>query len=285
MGKEKPTPARAGSSPLSDLVRQVDEDRWMATRFASPAARERLNALYAVIYEIARTGEVVNEPALGAIRLQWWREALDEVLAGQTPRPHPALLAFAEMAGEIQPARQHLHALIDARAYDFETQPFAGWPELEAYVDATAGSVMALAAAAVAANHAASPHARELMQQAGRVWGYSGLVRAYPFWTQKRRTFFPEKLTSHIGLTQADIFSGRTSHGVSAATRAVLDRANHAQREVRRLAHNAPKELFPVYGYVALVPLYLQAMDRGQKPPGPMARRAKLVYASASGQF
>lgn len=285
MGKNKPAPAKAGTDPLNDLVRQIDEDRWLATRFAPREARARLISLYALIYEIARTAEVVSEPALGAIRLQWWREAIDEVFEGQTPRPHPAIQGLAEMAALLRPESAQLTAMIDARASDFEIQPFAGWTELEAYVDSTAGSVMVLAALIAAPDHGLTPQYRDLMRQAGRVWGYAGLVRALPFWTQKRRTFFPEKLTSHVGLSQADLFSGRTSHGVSAAARAVLDRASHAQREVRRLVHNAPKDLFAAYGYVALVPLYLQAMDRAKAPPGQLARRAKLVFASATGQI
>ena len=64
---------------LDDLVRRVDEDRWLASRFAPADVRARLIALYAVNYEIARTAEVVREPGVGDIRLAWWRDALAEI--------------------------------------------------------------------------------------------------------------------------------------------------------------------------------------------------------------
>jgi hypothetical protein len=37
---------------LDTLVRRVEEDRWLAARFAPPLVRERLIAIYAVNYEI-----------------------------------------------------------------------------------------------------------------------------------------------------------------------------------------------------------------------------------------
>jgi 15-cis-phytoene synthase len=72
---------------LDRLVRRVDEDRWLALRFAPEEVRARLIALYAVNYEIARTAEIVSEPALGDIRLEWWRSALEQMAEGSAP-PH-----------------------------------------------------------------------------------------------------------------------------------------------------------------------------------------------------
>ncbi|MBK8544168.1 MAG: hypothetical protein IPL62_11845 [Caulobacteraceae bacterium] len=46
---------------LDTLVRRVDEDRWLAARFAPPLVRERLIAIYAVNYEIARRRPCVKQ--------------------------------------------------------------------------------------------------------------------------------------------------------------------------------------------------------------------------------
>jgi phytoene synthase len=284
MGKDTPGPGQNPNAAMGAQVQTVDEDRWLAARFAAPEARPRLDTIYSLVFEIARTAEAVSEPALGAIRLQWWRDGIQEVMAGEAVRPHPALQALSEIIDLMRPSAPLFADLIDAREHDLNVQPFRTWPDLEAYVDATAGGVMAIAAGAAAPDLVITAQLRDLLRQAGRVWGYTGLVRALPAWTERRRTFFPEKLMAHVNLSQTELFSGRTSHASSAAARSVLDRATHAQREVRRLMHGAPKDLFPAYGYVALVALYLQAMDRGAPPPGPMSKRLKLVMASATGQ-
>ena len=64
-------------SPLARLVRRHDRDRFLTALFAPAERREDLLALYAFNYEIAKTREVVSEPVLGQIRLQWWRETID----------------------------------------------------------------------------------------------------------------------------------------------------------------------------------------------------------------
>ena len=58
------------------LVRAQDKDRFLASLFAPSPSRRHLFALYAFNLEMARVRVVVREPMAGAIRLQWWREAL-----------------------------------------------------------------------------------------------------------------------------------------------------------------------------------------------------------------
>jgi NADH dehydrogenase [ubiquinone] 1 alpha subcomplex assembly factor 6 len=72
----------AGSPALSELgrmVRRHDRDRFLTTLFAPAAERQALLALYAFNHEVAKTREVVSEPMLGRIRLQWWRDSLDQI--------------------------------------------------------------------------------------------------------------------------------------------------------------------------------------------------------------
>ena len=86
------------SSPAADddldaLVRRVDPDRWLASRFIADAEqRADVVALYALNYELAHVAETVREPLVGEIRLTWWREAIDAIFAGEPPRRHPVLL-------------------------------------------------------------------------------------------------------------------------------------------------------------------------------------------------
>src|SRR5690242_17621826 len=114
--------------PLDALVRRVDEDRWLASRFAPKAARTRLLAIYALNYEIARTADAASTDGIGDIRLAWWAEAVDEVYAGRAPRAHPALEAYAEVLKDAALPRGPLDAMIEARGKDLETAPFESWP-------------------------------------------------------------------------------------------------------------------------------------------------------------
>jgi hypothetical protein len=91
----------ADTETLDDLVRRVDPDRWLASRFiADTKARADVIALYAFNYELARVAGGVSNALMGEIRLTWWREAMEEIAAGKTPRKHPNVEAVAA-AGSI----------------------------------------------------------------------------------------------------------------------------------------------------------------------------------------
>src|SRR5262249_50222517 len=84
-----------------------------ATRYAPPQGRELLVAIYLLNQELQRAlGS--KEPMLGKIRLQWWRETMDQV-AGKAPlRRHD----LSEELARVTKARPDLivpiNALIDA---------------------------------------------------------------------------------------------------------------------------------------------------------------------------
>lgn len=279
--------AETAPETADELVRRVDEDRWLAARFADAPGRDRLAALYAFIYEVARIPESVREPALGAIRLQWWREAVDRIYAGRMAADNETVTGLAGLVEWASLDRAILDAFIDAREKDLEERPFEQWPEFEAYVDDTAGAVIRLAAKVCAPDLVQTKQHLALFCNAGRIWGYSGLVRALPVWNERRRTFFPQKLLDHVHLSREELFSGVTIHETSAACRAVLERAMSAHREVRRLAYGAPKEFFPAFGYVALVPDYMRALDRpydGVAKLPLLKRQWRLLLASATGR-
>ena len=71
---------------------------------APAAARPGLFALYAFNLEMARAPWVASEPALAAIRLAWWREALDEIYDGRPPRRHAVVAAAGGGGGGRRPA-------------------------------------------------------------------------------------------------------------------------------------------------------------------------------------
>lgn len=273
---------------IDALVRRVDEDRWLASRFADPLARQRLLALYAAYHEIARTPEIVTQDTLGAIRLQWWRDAIASIYSGADVAKYPVAAGLAELVQEASLDRALLEGLVDAREKDLETQPFATWPELETYIDHTAGAVVMLAAKVCAPDLVQTRQHEALFRAAGRVWGYTGLVRALGSWNGRRRTFFPQKALDHVKLSLDDLFAGETTHATSSACRQVLERAGASQREVSRLAHTAPKEFFPAFGYVALAGQYIRALDRpydGVARVPLLQRQWRLVTASATGRI
>ncbi len=91
------------------LVREGDRDRFFATLFAPADKRPHLFALYAFNLEIARIRDSISEPALGEIRLQWWRDTLQGEARGNV-RGNPVAAALDDAIVRFRLPRQ---ALVD----------------------------------------------------------------------------------------------------------------------------------------------------------------------------
>jgi 15-cis-phytoene synthase len=244
---------------LDSLVRRVDEDRWLASRFAPADVRARLIAIYAVNYEIARTAESVSEAALGDIRLRWWAEAIGDVHDGKPPRSHPALAAYAEAHRRTPLPREAIEGIVDARRSDLDPAPFDTAAAFDAYLDATAGNVMRLAIAACSEDAGADA---ALAARAGWLWGCVGLLRSRAHWHARGRNLLPRDGGS-------------------------IDRLRaRAEQETRALrSERVAAASLPAFGYVRLARGYLAALKSGRTEQSLLARQLSLVIASATGRL
>jgi len=139
----------ASDANLDALIRRVDPDRWMSSRFIGDAGlRADVVGLYAFDHELARAPKIASNPLIGEIRLTWWREALDEIYAGRPVRRHPTAQALAAVIARHRLDRAPLEALIDARYRELDPEPM---DEADAVTWAreTAGQVAVLAASAL----------------------------------------------------------------------------------------------------------------------------------------
>ncbi|HKP79011.1 MAG TPA: squalene/phytoene synthase family protein [Phenylobacterium sp.] len=134
------------SDDLDDLIRRVDPDRWLSSRFVADAGlRADVIAIYAYDHELARAPKVASTPILGEIRLTWWREMLDEAYEGRHVRHHPTAQALADVIARHRLPREPLEAMIDARYRELDATPMSDAEALE-WARGTGGRVAGLAA-------------------------------------------------------------------------------------------------------------------------------------------
>ena len=153
---------------LDALIRRVDPDRWLSSRFIGDAVRRAdVIALYAYDHELARAPRIASNALLGEIRLTWWREALDEIFEGRPIRHHPAVQALARAVERRNLPRAALEAMNDARYRELDPSPMT---ELEAldWARDTGGRCAELAASVLDP----ATDAR-LAQAGGEAWVFS----------------------------------------------------------------------------------------------------------------
>lgn len=126
------------------LIAGADEDFHLSINYAPPGTRVRLAALFAFLIELRRIPASVSEAPLGEIRLQWHREALDEIAAGHQPRAHPVIAALAS-SGAVPAARVELETMIDARARLLYEPAFNSLDDLRTFVEDAEAPIASLA--------------------------------------------------------------------------------------------------------------------------------------------
>ncbi len=134
----------------AELVKRGDPDRFLAAMAAPPAARAVLFPLYAFNVEVARAPWVTEEPMIAEMRLQWWRDALEEIGSGGPARRHEVVDALAPVLDAEGAAL--LDALIEARRWDVHREAFEDAATFEVYLDCTAGNLAWAAARALGAS-------------------------------------------------------------------------------------------------------------------------------------
>ena len=130
---------------LMEIVKAHHRDRYLSTLFAPEAMQPHLLALYAFDAEIARVPQLVSEPQIGEIRLQWWRDTIAAIYQGEAV-DHPVAQALSAAITQGHLPQAPLQNLIDARSRELYADPMPSLNDLEGYLGETRSAVLQMAA-------------------------------------------------------------------------------------------------------------------------------------------
>jgi phytoene synthase len=237
--------AKDANLPNATIVREeardLDHDRYLAALLAPAWARDTLMTVAAFHGEVARIPTSVREPAMGAIRLQWWRDTLAADAAAPAGTPVADRLRNDIDSGALPLAE--VLSIIDA--YETLLQPgaLADVAALDAFLDESQGAAFRLSARILGAEDG---EARGIIGAAAQAYGRVQLLRALPLLLAKgHNPFAREPVGDWPPVVQPILAATRQSLG-----------------EVRRLMPVASLTLRTAILPVALVEPYLAALER-----------------------
>ena len=245
------------------IVERGDPDRFLAVMAARPEARARLWPIYALNVEVSRAPWVTKEPMIAEMRLQWWRDALDEIADGREVRRHEVTTLLAQVL-DAEGARA-LDAAVAARVRDAHAEPFEDEAALDGYLEDTAGTLLWVAARAVGAREGEGA-----ARDAGYAQGLANWLRAIP---------------ALEALGRRPLVDGRPE-AVAALARRGLERLARARRAgVPRQARPAMLAVWragPVLRRAAAEP---RRVAEGTLEGSEFARRGSLLTRATTGRW
>lgn len=243
------------------LVEKGDPVRFRTAMAAPVAARRVLFPLYAFNLEVARAPWVTQEPMIAQMRLQWWRDALAEIAEGGLVRRHEVVtpLALAIRAEDVPV----LDRLIAARAADVPGDAFDDEAALWAYLEATTGALIEVAARRLGGGEALAP-------AAGRALGMANWLMAVPALEAAGRSPLP---------------SGTAPEALAAEGLTALRKVRAGWGQVPVAARAA---FFPLAGIGGVLRRAIARPDRVRADtlePGPFSARVRLALMAGTGRL
>jgi len=276
-------------SPLAGEVKRLDHDRFLCALFAPAAARESLIALYAFNAEVARVREAVNEPLAGSIRLQWWRDVLENIYGGGEGPPHRVAWALAEAVRRHRLGHRPFEQLLEAREFDLNDEAPADMVALLSYAEATSATLTGLALEILEARNEAS---REAGRHVGVAWALTGLLRAVPFHAAARRVYLPSTLSRDSGVDLEELFAGRPGPGLRTVVHEIAEVARRHIAAARHLGPKIPRRALPALLPATIAEAYLGTLAKAGFDPFQRRVRApvrgrliRLAFSAWRGLF
>jgi 15-cis-phytoene synthase len=242
-----------------DLVRQHDKDRFLASLFAPEAKRPHLLALYAFNIEITRIREIVSEPQLGEIRLQWWLDSLEGIYAGQT-QDHPVAIALAGVIHENDLPKHALQNLVKAHSFDFYSDPMPTLGDLEGYLGDTSAALIQISTLILAGEDALGN--AEAAGLAGVAQGLTEILCRLPVQRAYAQCFLPRDMLDRRDVSAENFLAGENQAGLGIVFAELREKARSRLAEARNISWTIKAAAMPAFLHVALVDSYLDALAR-----------------------
>jgi phytoene synthase len=243
-------------------VRQGDRDRYLALLFAPAAARNGLAAIAAFNLELARAASDLTESMLGLVRLQWWREAVEEIRGGGATRRHQVLEALAAATRAHGLSTERMLAMIEAREGELESAGPPTQAAFDARADATAANLIRLSLQAVGLDPSDAALAAGCAE-VGRAYATIGCARSVLLDARRRRTRLPAETLAQVDLDL--LFDLRPQPALAACLGLLAERAQADLSAARR--RPIPRRAAPLLLTAKLAALHLERLRRAAYDP------------------
>ncbi|PHH73697.1 hypothetical protein CDD82_5317 [Ophiocordyceps australis] len=231
------------------LARLYDYDAYLVRRFVPRPVQDTYAALRALNLELVRLPDVISNPTIGAMRIAFWQDSIDQTFSGKPPREpiclllHHGLQALQARTGSTtkSSAKFWISRLIKTRAKYMDNRPFPSMASLEDYAENTYSSIMY---ATLAALPLRSVHMDHLASHIGKACGITAILRGIPLLaarhqpvktpsgaeapvTHQPHFLLPLDVLAEQGVKEEEVFrQGPDAHGLQDAVFAVATRAN-----------------------------------------------------------
>lgn len=248
-----------------DTLRRYDTPSSLLLPYIPSHARDAYVALRAFNIEVARTADTTSTPTIGAMRLQFQRDAVSKSLAGSPPK-QPIAILLAKVAedlaymteGRSKFSKSWFMRIIDTREKYLSNPPYPSISALETYAENTYSTLLYLTLQALPMSSLTADH---VASHIGKASGIAAVLRGLPLIafpgpqnthnnqnayaagdvgaSRHGAVMLPLDIMADAGVREEDVLrNGSNAHGLKDAVFQVATRANDHLITARQMLAN-----------------------------------------------
>lgn len=254
VAKQKQTPAEH----CLQLVRRCDYENFLCTLLLPHRIKAAAFAIRAFNVEVAQVEDQVSDKAIGAMRLQFWTETLNDIYKDHPPRS-PVALELHRVLKRHKLSKHYFKRLIDARLNKLNNSVFIDLESLEKYCDYTVSSIYYLLLEAQDTTDVNADHA---VSHLGKAHGLVSSIRSVPYNARKRIMVLPQDVLLKNGVSSESIFQAQPSTGLNDAIFDIASRAKLHLELATSLKKKAAKSLNVIFLPTVCIENYLEELRK-----------------------
>ena len=188
--------------------------------FLPPQRRLAITALYAFCREVDDVVDECTDTAIARTTLNWWRNEVNNMLAG-TP-VHPVTLALAPHITTFKIKGEHLHAVINGMEMDLDQTRYLDFIALERYCWHVASAVGIMSASIFGCTN---PRTLEFAEKLGLAFQLTNIIRDVGEDARRGRIYLPINECQTYKVPASELLNAKHSERFEALMRFQVERA------------------------------------------------------------
>ncbi|XP_053324237.1 NADH dehydrogenase (ubiquinone) complex I, assembly factor 6 [Spea bombifrons] len=239
-----------------ELVRKRDYEGFLCTLLLPPESQSSVFALRAFNVELSQVKDSVSQRDLGVMRMQFWRDAVDEIYSGNPPH-HPVAAELSKAVQKHKLTKRWLARIIDEREKNLNDRPYRSLTELETYAENTQSSLLYLTLETLGVKDIHADHAASHI---GKAQGIITCLRAVPYHSSRRQVFLPVDICMLHGASQEDFIRGNQEKNVKDVIFDIAGQAHVHLEHARSFKEKVQGRAFPAFSNTVALDIYLKKL-------------------------
>ncbi|XP_072107820.1 NADH dehydrogenase (ubiquinone) complex I, assembly factor 6 isoform X1 [Mobula birostris] len=240
------------------VVRNRDYEGFLTSLLLPSELRCSVFALRAFNVELAQVQDVVSQKTLGLMRIQFWRQLIEDVYSNNPPH-QPIAIELWKAVRKHKLTKRWFLRIIDERERNLNEKAYRNIQELESYAENAQSSFIYLLLEVLGVRDLHADHAASHI---GKAQGIVTCLRATPYHSTRRKVYLPLDICLLHGASQEDFIRGNREKHVRDVVFDVASQAHVHLEHARSFYGKVPSRAYPAFLQTVILDDYLKKIRK-----------------------